>query len=162
MDFTINKYKELIGALIQAGYSFQTFAEFIKAPKEKTIILRHDVDLKPQNSLIFAEIQAKRNIKGVYYFRSVKESFKPSIMRKINKLNHEIGYHYECLAIKKGNHGSAMRKFETDLLKFREIAPIETICMPGSPMSKHDSKDLWKNYNYNDFEIIGEDRKSVV
>ena len=156
MDFTIKKYKELIDALIQAGYSFQTFAEFIKAPKEKTIILRHDVDLRPQNSLLFAEIQAKRNIKGVYYFRSVKKSFKPSIMRKINKLNHEIGYHYECLALKKGNNDEAIRKFETDLLKFREIAPIETICMHGSPMSKHDSKDLWKTYNYNDFEIMGE------
>ena len=43
MDFTIKKYIELLDALIQAGYSFQTFTEFIKAPEKKSIILRHDV-----------------------------------------------------------------------------------------------------------------------
>jgi hypothetical protein len=28
--------------------------------------------------------------------------------------------------------------------------------MHGSPMSKHDSKDLWKHYDYRDYGIIGE------
>jgi hypothetical protein len=156
MDFTIKKYIELLDALIQAGYSFQTFSEFIKAPKKKSIILRHDVDLKPQNSLMFAKIQSSKNIKGVYYFRSVKESFRPKIMRKINELNHEIGYHYECLALKRGNQTEAIKKFEKDLNKFRQIVSIDTICMHGSPMSKYDSKDLWKDYKYTDFDIIGE------
>mgnify|MGYP005705572181 FL=1 len=156
MDFTIKKYEELIDALIAADYSFQTFSEFIQKPQKKTIILRHDVDLKPNNSLTFAKIQAKKNIKGVYYFRSVKKSFKPHIMSNINKLNHEIGYHYECLALKKGNEAEAIKKFEEDLHEFRQIASIETICMHGSPMSRYDSRDLWNKYKYADFDIIGE------
>ena len=28
--------------------------------------------------------------------------------------------------------------------------------MHGSPMSKYDSKDLWKKYNYKDYNLIGE------
>ena len=156
MDFTLKKYEELIDAFIAAGYSFQTFSDFIKKPEQKTVILRHDVDLKPHNSLTFAKIQSKKDIKGVYYFRSVKKSFKPHIMRNINKLNHEIGYHYECLALKKGNEAEAIKKFKEDLHEFRQIALIETICMHGSPMSRYDSKDLWKNYTYADFDIIGE------
>jgi|ERR1035437_5345325 hypothetical protein len=28
--------------------------------------------------------------------------------------------------------------------------------MHGSPLSKYDSKDLWKKYNYRDYKIIGE------
>lgn len=30
-----------------------------------------------------------------------------------------------------------------------------SICMHGSPMSPYDSRDLWKQYNYKDFGIIG-------
>jgi hypothetical protein len=43
-----------------------------------------------------------------------------------------------------------------DLEKLRKLAPVSTICMHGSPLSKHDSKDLWKHFNYHDFGIIGE------
>ena len=34
--------------------------------------------------------------------------------------------------------------------------PVSTICMHGSPMSKFDSRDLWKKYNYREFGILGE------
>lgn len=40
--------------------------------------------------------------------------------------------------------------------KLREICPIKTICMHGSPLSKYDSRDLWEVYDYRDFGIIGE------
>ena len=50
MDFKIKNYSELLTKLIEKGYSFQTFSEFLKSPKNKVIILRHDVDLLPQNS----------------------------------------------------------------------------------------------------------------
>ncbi len=73
MDFTVQKYKELLKALIEQKYSFQTFEQYIKKPEDKVIILRHDVDLLPYNSLRFAKIQNALGIKGVYYFRAVPE-----------------------------------------------------------------------------------------
>ena len=156
MDFTVKKYQELLSSLIRGGYSFQTFDEFIKSPKEKSIVLRHDVDLLPYNSLAFAKIQSANNVKAVYYFRAVPESWNENVIKEIASLGHEIGYHYECLTTCNGNLIEGIKDFENNLNALRKLANVTTICMHGSPMSKYDSKDLWKNYNYRDFGIIAE------
>ena len=156
MDFTIKQYKELLKALKSSGYSFQTFEEFLKSPKDRCIILRHDVDLLPINSLKFAQIQAENNIKGVYYFRAVPESWNELIIKEISSLGHEIGYHYENLTKCNGDFSMGIQDFKNNLKALRELATVSTICMHGSPMSKYDSKDLWKVYKYGDYDIIGE------
>ena len=156
MDFTIRKYKELLNSMKDAGYEFQTYREFINAPKSKVIVLRHDVDLKPENSLCFAEIQATIGVKGVYYFRAVKESWNEDIIKRISSLGHEIGYHYENITTTKGNLNLAFDDFKKNLELLRTLAPVATICMHGSPMSKYDSKDLWKTNDYKSLGIIAE------
>lgn len=156
MDFTISKYKELLSSLISNKYNFQTFSEFLKNPKDRVVILRHDVDLLPNNSLIFAKIQKKYGIKGTYYFRSLPCSFHHNIMIEIESMNHEIGYHYENMDLCRGDVNLAFDDFKKELSRFRKICNIETICMHGSPMSKYDNKDLWKFYNYKELHIIGE------
>jgi hypothetical protein len=156
MDFSIKKYIELIESLKEANYHFQTFDYFIRNPKERTVILRHDVDARPENSLMFAKIQSEFDISGSYYFRVVKQSWDERIIREIDQLGHEIGYHYESLTTSKGNLENAIIDFGSNLEKFRKIVPVQTICMHGSPMSKYDSKDIWKIHNYRDFGIIGE------
>lgn len=155
-DFTVEKYTALLSSLISAEFKFQSFEEFLSSPEEKSIILRHDVDLLPYNSLRFAQIQAENNIQGTYYFRAVPQSWDESVIRQIHKLGHEIGYHYECLTTTKGDLKKGIKDFERNLEKLRTLAPVSTICMHGSPMSKHDSKDLWKTYDYRDFGIVGE------
>lgn len=50
----------------------------------------------------------------------------------------------------------AIEDFKRNLEVFREIVPIRTICMHGSPLSRIDNRDLWKVYDYRDFGIIGE------
>lgn len=156
MDFTLKIYKDLLRALKSKGYSFLTFEEFILNPQEKCIMLRHDVDLLPSNSLSFAKIQASMEIKGTYFFRAVPESWDESIIKEIHSLGHEIGYHYENLTTCKGDFKKAIKDFEFNLNKLRDLVPVKTICMHGSPMSKYDSKDLWNMYDYEDFKIIGE------
>lgn len=156
MDFTVKKYIELLDSLISNGYSFQTFNDFLKSPKQKSIVLRHDVDLMPKNSLEFARIQNKRGVKGVYYFRAVKESWDEKIIKEIHSLGHEIGYHYENLTTCNGDLEKGIEDFKFNLDKLRKLAPVSTICMHGSPMSKYDSKDLWKKFDYKDFQIVGE------
>src|ERR1035437_8588830 len=156
MDFTIIKYKLLLTSLKNQEFVFQTFEDFLQSPKEKSIVLRHDVDLLPNNSLAFAKIQAENNIKGSYYFRAVPESWDENVIKEIASLGHEIGYHYECLTTCKGDLAKAIKDFEHNLTALRKLSPVSTICMHGSPMSKYDSKDLWKKYNYRDYKIIGE------
>lgn len=157
MDFTLTSYKKLLKALQSQGFFFQTFGNFMQNPfKGKVVILRHDVDLLPQNSLRFAKIQYELGIKGSYYFRAVKESWDEEIIKKIVKLGHEVGYHYECLTTTKGDIEKGIKDFELNLEKLNKLAPVSTICMHGSPASKWDSKDLWKQYDYRKFGIIGE------
>jgi hypothetical protein len=97
MDFTITIYKNLLKSLQDAGFFFQTFAESLQSPQQKVIVLRHDVDLLPQNSLRFAQIQRSIGIKGSYYFRAVPESWDEYFINEIASLGHEVGYHYENL-----------------------------------------------------------------
>ncbi|HAF30862.1 MAG TPA: hypothetical protein DCG75_17620 [Bacteroidales bacterium] len=139
----------------------------------KTIILRHDVDKLPENSLRFAQIQHELGIKGSYYFRMVPESYDPEIIEKIAKLGHEIGYHYEDVDLaakmltkqetrnkkqetEKLLAEKAIQLFDKHLKELRRFYPIKTICMHGSPLSRYDNKLLWKYYNYRDYGIIGE------
>ena len=156
MDFTVQTYKTLLQTMQEAGYQFTGLETFLCNPTSETIILRHDVDAMPLNSLEFAQIQYNQNIRGVYYFRAVPQSWNERIIRQIADMGHEIGYHYECLTTCKGNMKLAIRDFEKNLTALRKLAPVSTICMHGSPMSKYDSKDLWKHYSYNEFGIIGE------
>jgi hypothetical protein len=156
MDFTIANYLSLINVFKSHGFAFQTFAEFLANPKNKAIVLRHDVDLLPLNSLRFAKIQAELGVRGTYYFRAVPESWDELIIKQISILGHEIGYHYESLTTCNGNFENAFEDFSNNLARLRELAPVNTICMHGSPRSKWDSKDLWKHYDYKQLGIIGE------
>ena len=203
--------------------------------RSSIIVLRHDVDRLPQNSLKTAQIEHELGIHGSYYFRIVPESFDEKIIREIAALGHEIGYHYEDVdlaarAIKgksikaKGKseessksqdprsknqvqpgtvnyepgtvnytnstlhmpqmpvrgisehprnsdeiediencgtphstlYQTALQLFEKHLQQLREIVPIDTICMHGSPRSRYDNRSLWEYYDYRDYGIIGE------
>lgn len=155
-DFTLKKYKLLVSGLKDAGYSFQTFEEFIQAPKEKVVILRHDVDLKAINSLRTAEIENQLGAKASYYFRVIPQSNQPEIIKQIVNLGHEIGYHYEDMDLFKGDVGKSYEHFQKQLAYFRTYFPVQTICMHGSPASKIDNRAIWEKYNYKDLGLIGE------
>ena len=155
-DFTVRKYSELLDAFKKAGYEFQTFRDFLKQPLDRVVILRHDVDKLPLNSLNFAKIEKDKGLNASYFFRSVPVSFKPSVIRAIQQMGHEIGYHYEVMDQTKGDVYKALEIFMQNLDKFRNVAKIETICMHGSPMSKYDNRELLNKFHYYDYGIIGE------
>ena len=160
IDFNIRTYKLLLAALQSQGSVFQTFAEFIREPKIKAIILRHDVDKLPENSMHFAKIQAEMGIKSTYYFRAVAKSWDEDIIKEIAALGHEVGYHYETMdtafsakmwhpigSRKENNEkliGLAYEEFCLNLAKLRKLVPVSTVCMHGSPRSRFNNKDIWK------------------
>jgi hypothetical protein len=156
MDFTVKKYKQLIGELRNSGYSFQTFQEFIENPLQKVVVLRHDVDKKPYNSLRFAVIQKDLGIRGTYYFRIVPCSFDKNMIEKISEMGHEIGYHYETMDTCHGKIEPAYEEFCKNLKTFREIVSVETVCMHGSPLSKFDNRAIWEKYSYKKIGITAE------
>lgn len=155
-DFTFDTLNLLFSSLKSKGYSFTTVAGYLGDSSASGIILRHDVDARPGNSLKCAELESRMGIKGTYYFRIVPKSYDEEIIRKIAQLGHEIGYHYEDLAVARGNFEKALSLFSENLAKLRRLVPVETICMHGSPLSKYDNRLLWERYNYRDYGIIGE------
>ena len=156
-DFTLDTYKSILEKLRGANYQFQSFEDYILNQEiGKTVILRHDVDRTPKNGVKMAMIESNMNIKASYYFRIVNESYDESCIKSIVDLGHELGYHYEDLALSKGNKEIAFDSFQKNLKNFRKFYDIKTMCMHGSPMSEWDNRLLWKSYNYKDFGIIAE------
>ena len=157
-DFTPDIYRRLVVALREAGYAFMTMEEYCTAARkpERLVVLRHDVDLRARRSQSIAELEAQEGAKASYYFRVIPESNQPDVIRRIAELGHEIGYHYEDMSLADGNAEQAIRHFEEWLTYLRQFYPVRTICMHGAPTSKYDGRDLWKEYNYRDYGIVGE------
>ena len=162
LDFTLDTYRALLEAFLQAGYQVLTFEQYCdlraaEALPERYLILRHDVDKLPQNSLRTAEIEHALGIRATYYFRVYpKQADEQPYIRNIAALGHEVGYHYEDMSIAKGDAAAAYKHFVSALGYLREFYPVRTICMHGAPTSQWDGKDLWKHYDYHAQGIIGE------
>jgi hypothetical protein len=155
-DFTAIAYNKLLDTLRNQGYKFQTFQDFLRDPQEHTVILRHDVDKMPRNSELFAYLEHKTGIRASYYFRTVPQSFQRQIIRRIASLGHEIGYHYEDLDLCNGDLDKAYLSFQKNLAMLRELVPVQTICMHGSPMSRQNNRELWSTHDYRRLGIMGE------
>jgi hypothetical protein len=161
-DFTLDKYRELCRTLQKNGFTPLTVRDYLNGEsadspthRAKIVILRHDVDRKIMNALRMAKLEYEMGISSTYYFR-YPYTFKPDIIREIQGLGHEIGYHYEVLAKTKRDPKKAIYLFEQELCAMREVCEIKTICMHGTPLSRCDNRDLWKHYDYRDFGIDGE------
>ena len=155
-EFSYSIFHKLISSLSEKNKNICTFLSHLNNPRIACSILRHDVDKMPQNALDFARLEHEMGISASYYFRIVPQSFNPKIIKEIASLGHEIGYHYEDMDLCSGDVDKAYTSFQKNLTKLREIAPIQTICMHGSPLSKYDNRDLWKKYDYRELGIVGE------
>lgn len=170
-DFSLDIYRELLEALQEQGYEMISYSDYCRNIgksmnrniESKFVILRHDVDAKPENSLKTAQIEHSLGAKASYYFRTGETGcYKgsklslPESVRAIAALGHEIGYHYEDMSLCGGDTDTAWSHFKIWLDYCRQYYAVETICMHGAPTSKYDSKDLWQKYDYKKLDIIGE------
>ncbi len=143
MDFTLDRYRELLAAVKKHG----------------RFTLRHDVDLYPERSLRTAEIEAEEGLTATYYFRTVPESYDENIIKQIVALGHTAGYHYECLTTCNGDMEAAYEDFCRNLEKLRKVVPITTACAHGSPRSPWNSQNLWKHH---DIHTLGIDYEPML
>lgn len=158
LDFTFNKYQELCKAIIKSGYIVLTVAEYLTAPNPKAtyIVIRHDVDRRPNNAIRIAELEKNLGIKTTYFFRINSLVTVPDLIKEIAAMGHEIGYHYETLDKARGDYKKAIQLFEDELKSLREICEVRTICMHGNPLTRWNNLDLWSKYDFKDFGLLGE------
>jgi len=155
-DFTLSVYKNLLESFLEKDYKITSFEDFLRDNYPRCVILRHDVDDKPGNALVTAELENKLHVRGTYYFRIVRQCNKPHIIKGIAELGHEIGYHYEDFSLAGGDYQLAYEKFLQHLAYFRNFYPVRTICMHGNPLSFLDNKKLWDRFDYRELDIAGE------
>lgn len=157
-DFTLSMYEKLLEAYQEAGYRSLQYQESVQPGQhvQRSVVLRHDVDKRPENSLAVARAEAALGMRGTFYFRVLPRSFDPAHVEKIAEFGHEIGFHYESLALCRGHRERALDNFQEGLKQLRKYYPVKTICMHGSPLSKWDNRDLWTDVSYKDFGIIAE------
>jgi hypothetical protein len=165
-DFTLIQYQYLVAALKDAGYLFLTFEELVTQNFTRSVILRHDVDKRPDRALKMAVLEAEMGVKASYHFRIGKESNNPDIIRKIVELGHEVAYHYEDLnsALKRAGRITdnkeirerAIESFRNNLKYFRKFYPVRIISMHGDPIHSADNREIWNYFDYRTEGIICE------
>ena len=105
-----------------------------------------------------AETEKEMGVRASYYFR---ERFIGEDVVYIAELGHEVGYHYEDFVMETGDVDKAYAMFVRNIEKMRQVADVRTITMHGSPMSRFDSKDMWRVYDYEKLGLIGEPQFDV-
>ncbi|MCK4613186.1 MAG: hypothetical protein KAU14_00155 [Thermoplasmata archaeon] len=132
-----------------------------KRPSQRFAIFRHDVDRKVKNAIEMAEMEADMGIFSTYYFRMVKGVYDPEAIKQIENMGHEIGYHYEVIDKAKGDVSAAIKIFEKELNELRELAEIKTIASHGNPLTRWKNYDLWEDYDFGGYKILGEAYLSI-
>lgn len=189
LDFTFNKYKEIVQAIAATDYQVLSIADYIRAKElpEQFIIIRHDVDLDPYYQLKFAKLEHELNIRTTYYFRQIEKIFKKEVIDQVAAWGHEVGYHYEVFTKAKGDPALALELFKKEQADFSAGWNSLTVCPHGGSFvdnadgyslknmiklmpklisgkkvfSHHVNFDMWGSNRFEDFGIIGDAYRSV-
>lgn len=162
-EFTYESYGDLLAAGVGSGYRFLPVRDYLAREEypDRFVVLRHDVDRKPANALDLARIEAELGVRSTYYFRAVDGTFEPELMREIETLGHEVGYHYEDLDRADGDVDGAHESFARNLSRFREHVTVDTVCMHGNPLTPYDNRDMWAERSVEAYDLAGEAYLSV-
>lgn len=155
-DFSLDAYMQVVHALLAKQLPIFGVAKWLNDAPRLGALIRHDVDRRPENALDMAKAEAELGVFTTYYFRVVGSANNPKIMRAVADLGHEVGYHYEDLALAKGDHERANLLFAEHLKMLRGIVPILTAAMHGSPLSPYNNLDIWKSATLQGFGLRGE------
>jgi hypothetical protein len=137
MAHRLADYLLLVDALATAGFRLHPIRDYFATRVEPPFVfLRHDVDRRPARAVAMARAEAALNVCATYYFRcDSKMCFPATAIAEIAALDHEIGFHYECLSRCRGDVTAALNLFERELAALRQLARIDTIAPHGAPLS---------------------------
>lgn len=97
MEFTYDRYRELLADLAASGAQFRAYDERVR---RGDVLLRHDVDLSPARALRVARIEADLGVRATYFFLlstplyNVHEEHTRGVVREIERLGHDVGVHF--------------------------------------------------------------------
>lgn len=131
-DFSYNHYREMLKKARKEGFTIINFRDFQRNKKtQKLIVLRHDVDYSPKRALEIAKIEKSLGLESTFFVRVHGEHYHPldresyPIFKKILKLGHEIGLHYEARTYSKKLGQEAIEIFRWEKAVLEKIFHIK-------------------------------------
>jgi len=157
-DFTFTNYRILLESVACSNRKAGGVEDFLdgKLGFDEPVVIRHDVDRRPNKAIAMASLEREFGIRTTYYFRTGRKGFPEKAIREIVSLGHHAGYHYETLAQCNGNMEAALQLFQQRLGALRSIAECRTVCMHGSPLSKYNNLDLMRGSRWKEYGLLGE------
>ena len=95
----LGNYRELVGTLLELGYSAVTFEEV--EPASRHMLLRHDLDMATAPAVEIAWIEHELGVRATYCVMTQSELYNPwtpsaeADLRRIVDLGHDIGLHFD-------------------------------------------------------------------
>lgn len=136
-NFTETGYRNLMGAFLQSGYSFELFDG--KYSTEKMVYLRHDVDFSVEFAYDMALIDQSLGISSTFFFLPNSELYNLYSKRTFDLINRiiEMG-HDVCLHV----DSDVLKNLETAIACFKMNYPYSNI----SIISFHQPKGISSDY----------------
>ncbi len=101
-SFSLDHYREVLQAGLDAGYRFIGYEELANLPAgQRACILRHDIDLTPEWAIDTATVEEGLGIRSSYFFQvcaapyNLREAEMVSIVRRIAESGHAVGLHFD-------------------------------------------------------------------
>ena len=136
MIFNYKKWDEFCKDLYEAGRISIPACE-VNSSKHGYIVLKHDVETDVSRALELASIEHKYGHRGSYYVQAylMNQARNIDILKQMQKMGHEISYHYDVMDSQKGDIDKAIVEFEDNRKLFEDNGfPIITVCQHGNPV----------------------------
>jgi hypothetical protein len=133
--FTLVHYEALLDGLAANGCDFARVSELASRSTDRTVFLRHDIDLHLDGIEQMAELEAKRGIAASYYI-PLTLHFNPAyapnaaIVKALVGMGHEVGLHYDLSVFDASTtHPNQWLRAHVQMLEIISGIPVKTICL---------------------------------
>lgn len=99
-EFNLREYHIILRMLLDKAYRFVDYDNVLH--QDRSIVLRHDIDMSLEYALPVAEIEHQLGITSCYFLLLTSEFYNPltskaqSAITKIRAFGHEIGLHFDA------------------------------------------------------------------
>lgn len=136
MVFEYKKWDEFCGKLRDAGLISIPACE-VSETSNRYIILKHDVETDVPRAFELAKIEQKYGHRGSFYVQAylLENQHNIDLLKQMQRIGHEISYHYDVMDSNKGILENAIIEFEKNRQVFESNGfQIITVCQHGNPV----------------------------
>lgn len=151
MIFVFRKWKVFCKSLKEKGL-ISVPANSLSYGQNNFLVLKHDVETNVKKAYKIARIEKEYGHCGSYYVQAylLRDKKNVSILQNMQKMGHEISYHYDVMDSSKGDIEKAKEEFEKNKRRFEANGfELITVCQHGNPLIERvgytSNRDFFRN-----------------